>query len=155
MEKVGYLVDDKLKTLIQRQAAATPEKPFKEEDAKQAEKINAIFTRFADFRAPDSDALPKVSNQIKCLIKNMFEYREGGWLRQRDAEAAGPMRVEELHRREEEKKAEEMKRIEENDREYQKVFQQSNYNNDRQYSNHNNRVNKGGYRGNEGSKRYR
>ena len=48
----------------------------------------------------------------------MFEYREGDWLRQRDAEAAGPMRVEELHRREEEKKAEEMKRIEENDREY-------------------------------------
>ena len=48
MEKVGSLVDEKLKTIMQRKAAATLDQPLKEVEVKQADKINSIFTRFAD-----------------------------------------------------------------------------------------------------------
>jgi|LauGreDrversion4_2_1035121.scaffolds.fasta_scaffold196885_2 hypothetical protein len=34
MEKVGFLVDEKLKTIMQRKAAATLDKPLKEVEVK-------------------------------------------------------------------------------------------------------------------------
>ena len=101
MEKVGSLIDEKLKTILQKKAAANLEKPLKEVELIQADKINAIFTRFTDFMTAENPSLPKASIQIKCLIKNMLENRESGWKKSLAAEAAGPMKVEELHRKEE------------------------------------------------------
>ena len=142
MEKVGSLIDEKLKTIMQRKAAATLDNPLKEVELKQAEKINAIFTRFADFMTSENSSIPKTSNQIKCLIKNMLENRESGWKKSLAAEAAGPMKVEELHKREELKKAEEMKRIEEAERDNQRYWGNQNSH----HSNHNDRGN-GGQKG--------
>ncbi len=49
MEKVGSLIDEKLKNIMQKKAAATLDKPLKEVELIQADKINAIFSRFTDF----------------------------------------------------------------------------------------------------------
>lgn len=58
-----------------------------------ADKINAIFTRFSEFMAAENASLPKVSNKVKCLIKNLLENRQSGWEKSKVVEAAGPMKV--------------------------------------------------------------
>jgi hypothetical protein len=64
MEKVGYILDEKLKKSTNFNIVNT---------------INKIFARFQELQ--DDSALPKLSVRIKLLIKNLLENRQQGWQR--------------------------------------------------------------------------
>lgn len=97
MNKVGYLLDDKIKKLEQED---NPVKQKKNE--KTAAKYHKIFKRFEDLAQETSIC----SLRVRMLLLNLIENRSQGWEKTKKQNESGPKKVEDL-RKELEKKARE------------------------------------------------
>lgn len=71
MNKVGYLIDEKLKKVESIKDADKRDKK-----QKIINNYQKVYERFEALSATDND---EVSNRIKLLMKNMLDYRKSGW----------------------------------------------------------------------------
>ena len=100
MNKIGYLIDEKLES-----------EKGKKKSQKVREAYQAIYQRFDEL---SSDENNEVSKRVKLLIKNMQDHRKEGWKKAKSKHDQGPMKLEQLRRIEDEKarQAEEQRRQE-------------------------------------------
>jgi hypothetical protein len=78
MNKIGYLLDDKMKKL-EIESKKKPEREAKNKET--ISKFNTIFARFEEIG--NSEKITDISNRVKILCKNMLDDREKDWDRQR------------------------------------------------------------------------
>lgn len=108
MNRIGYLIDDKLKKL-EAEAQAKPDKAPKNNET--ISKFNSIFSKIDDI-ANNPVANPEYADitlRVKILCKNMLDDRSKGWERQRQQSEKGPKKVEDLRKELEQKQIEEEK----------------------------------------------
>ncbi len=96
MNKIGQLIDDKIK----KYEAESQGKKKKNEAT--ADRLKAIFKRFAEL----TDDASVCSIRVRMLIKNLLDNRASGWEKTKKQNEGGPKKVEDL-RKELEKKARE------------------------------------------------
>ena len=94
MEKIGYLIDEKLNKM----KSANEAKQKKNE--KTMIKYNNIFKRFEDFVDADESV---ISNRVRILVINLRENRAQGWERTRKMNEEQPKKIEDLRKEEEQK----------------------------------------------------
>lgn len=107
MEKIGYMIDEKLTSLKAGEEGGESGKGKKSEqaDAGVKDKIIKTFARLNELASDTS--VPPVSTRVKMLIKNMLENRAQGWERTKKQDESGPMKVDELREKLEKKLREE------------------------------------------------
>jgi hypothetical protein len=106
MAKIGHLIDVKLANHTEAIKAGQAKKS----NIDTVEKINKVFDRFNELQGDSCDI--QICNRVKMLTKNMLEDRISGWVKAKQQNDAGPMKVDDLRRKLEAKlRAEEEVRI--------------------------------------------
>lgn len=98
MNKIGYIIDDKINKAAKEEKKEEKKKPRMDEQLKEYQKI---FTRFEDL-AYNENTNVFVSTRVKMLLRNMLDNRKSGWEKSKQQSEKGPKKVEDLRREYEE-----------------------------------------------------
>jgi hypothetical protein len=94
MEKIGYKIDEKLRSIQAREEIGEQKKDVEESkhaDPSLKDKIIKIFDRLNELASGSS--VPTICTRVRMLIKNMFDNRAKGWESAKKQEEFEPTKV--------------------------------------------------------------